>query len=469
MPTKQLTAAEQQARDLAELESLVKYMWDCGVSGCDGEPHLWNGIPIGKHARAQQLAPPGDWFIHLVLAGRGWGKSLSGAHWLANQAWQNPGTEWCIIAPKFADARSTCVEGPTGLLAVTPPEWIQPTATGSPYNKSENVIRFTNGSVIYIYGAEDATMGPRGKNLSGAWVDELAYFRNPQVWTESLMPALRTGDPRVFVTTTPRPTPLVKELVARTDGSVHVTRGSTFDNEKNLAPSFLAEMHARYDGTRIGRQELYGELLLDTPGALWTLDMFDTDGFRVPEPAEFDRIVVAIDPAVTSNEKSDETGIVVCGRKDGEFYVLADYSGKFTAEQWAQRAIDAYEAHKADLIVGEQNNGGDLIEGVIRRFGQHVAYKKVIASRGKVIRAEPVSMLYEQGKVHHVAGADLTALEDQMVGFSPAIKRQSSPDRMDALVWALTELSGRRHRTRMRFSSPYATPVPKQYTIQEQP
>lgn len=216
--TKQLTAAEQQARDLAELESLVKYMWDCGQPGCDGQPHLWNGIPIGKHARANQLAPPGDWFIHLILSGRGFGKTLSGAHWLSLRAWQQPG-EYCIIAPTFHAAKSSCVEArDVGFLAVTPPEWIEPTATGSPYNKSENVIRFTNGSVIYIYGAEDATMGPRGKNLAGAWVDELAYFRNPQVWSESLVLATRAGTkPQIFVTTTPRPTALIKGLVERKD------------------------------------------------------------------------------------------------------------------------------------------------------------------------------------------------------------------------------------------------------------
>ena len=254
---------------------------------------------------------------------------------------------------------------------------------------------------------------------------------------------LRVGaHPRWLATTTPRPIKLLKALLAREGQDVVVTHGTTYENAANLAPSFLEAIKARYGGTRIGRQELNAELLSDTPGALWQLDWLDRD--RVDHAPQLTRIVVAIDPAVSTHEGSDETGIIVAGLDDaGHVYVLEDLSGKFGPDEWARRAVAAYQRWSADRIIGEKNNGGDMIESVIRSVEKNIPYRAVHASRGKVIRAEPVSALYEQQKVHHV-GAGMVALEDQLCSFTSDFDRGRagySPDRLDALVWAITELA----------------------------
>ena len=264
--------------------------------------------------------------------------------------------------------------------------------------------------------------------------DELAAWRYPDAW-DQLMFGLRLGqDPRVVVTTTPRPTPLVRQLV--TASTTHTTRGSTYENRAHLAPGFLAEIERRYGQTRIGRQEIYGEILDDNPGALF--HRADIERGRVREAPTLIRIIVAIDPAVSSDETSDETGIVVVGLgTDMHAYVLDDVSGRYTPAAWARRAIAAFHSHRADRIVAEVNQGGALVEANLRTVDPRIPYKAVRASRGKAIRAEPVAALYEQGRVHHVGV--LAALEDQLVGWDPttAVK---SPDRLDALVWGVTEL-----------------------------
>jgi predicted phage terminase large subunit-like protein len=252
-----------------------------------------------------------------------------------------------------------------------------------------------------------------------------------------LMFGLRLGrDPRCVVTTTPRPTRLLRELLA--DPKVVVTRGRTVDNEKNLARAFLAQIVRRYEGTRLGRQELDGELLDDMPGALWTHGIIDAA--RIAAAPELQRIVVAIDPAVSSREGADETGIVVAGRDaSGRGYVLADASGHYAPAEWAKVAISAYRAHRADRIVAEVNNGGEMVEATLRVVDPGVPYAAVRAARGKVARAEPVAALYEQGRVHHLGA--LPQLEDQMCAFTAdGDSAGYSPDRVDALVWALTEL-----------------------------
>jgi predicted phage terminase large subunit-like protein len=254
-----------------------------------------------------------------------------------------------------------------------------------------------------------------------------------------LMFGLRLGnDPRAVVTTTPRPTKLIKALIA--DPKVVVTRGSTAENRKNLAPAFLDQIVRRYEGTRLGRQELEAEILEDVPGALWSHAIIDAT--RVAIAPQLTRIVVAIDPAAGSGEHSDETGIVVAGKNtDGHGYVLADLSGRYTPTEWARAAIAAYRAHSADRIVAEINNGGEMVEATIRIVDPTVSFAAVHASRGKVARAEPVAALYEQGRVHHLGA--LPRLEDQMCGFAHDFDRAVagySPDRVDALVWALTEL-----------------------------
>lgn len=302
------------------------------------------------------------------------------------------------------------------------------------YNRSNGQITLTNGSKLHMISADEPDRA-RGLNLSGAWLDEFAAWRYEETWTAGLAPALRVGNPKVVITTTPRPTKLIKEFTSRTDGSVVVTRGSTFDNAANLSPAALQELRVRYEGTRLGRQELFGEILLDNPDSLWSWESIDST--RVKEAPELVRIVVAIDPAVTSGEDSDETGIVVVGKgADGRGYVLADRSCRDTPLGWAKRAVSAFEEFRADRIVAEKNQGGDLVEQTIRAVSPTIPYKGVIAKQGKRLRAEPVAALYEQGRISHVG--TLGKLEDQMTSWVP--DSGYSPDRLDALVHAITEL-----------------------------
>jgi len=262
----------------------------------------------------------------------------------------------------------------------------------------------------------------------------MACWRYPETF-DMLMMGLRLGAaPRVVVTTTPRPTAIVRMLLKAS--TTAVTRGSTKDNARNLPPAYLSQIVKKYEGTRLGRQELEGELLEDVPGALWTYGQIEA--LRRPQAPEMQRVVVAIDPAVTSTDTSDETGIVVAGvTDDGEGYVLEDLSGRYSPDAWARKAVAAYHEHKADRIVAEVNNGGDLVERILRTIDPNIAYTAVHASRGKRVRAEPVAALYEQGRIHHVGS--LAVLEDQLCTWDSSTG-EKSPDRLDALVWAFTEL-----------------------------
>lgn len=378
-------------------------------------------------ARPNQLPPPGDWRVWLVLAGRGFGKTRTGAEWLRDQVENRGRGRLALVAPTAADARDVMVEGESGILAISPP-WFRPV-----YEPSKRRLTWPNGAIATTYSADEPDR-LRGPQHDGAWADELAAWKYPEAW-DMLMFGLRLGmDPRAVVTTTPKPVRLIRELLAA--ATTVVTRGSTYENAANLAPAFLEQIVTKYKGTRLGRQELDGEVLDDVPGALWTRKVLD-DLRRTTAP-ELVRVVVAIDPAVTSGEDSDETGIVVAGRgADGHGYVLADLSCRMSPDGWARRAVNALQDHKADRIVAEVNNGGDLVERVIRTVERTVPYKAVHASRGKRVRAEPIAALYEQGKVHHVGS--LPDLEDQMCTYLPE-GSDKSPDRVDALVWALTEL-----------------------------
>jgi len=324
-----------------------------------------------QNARPQQLPPEGDWRIWLILSGRGWGKTFTGAGWIIEKAMSQPGIECAVVAPTFTDVRRTCVEGPSGIIKSLPSGALEQ------YNRSNGQITLTNGSKIHMVSADEPDRA-RGLNLSYAWLDEFAAWRYEETWTAGLAPALRIGNPQTIITTTPRPTKLLREFMSRTDGSVVVTRGSTFDNAANLSQAALEELKSRYEGTRLGRQELYGELLLDTPGALWRLS--DIDETRVDEAPELVRIVVAIDPAVTSGEESDETGIVVVGKgADGRGYVLADRSCRDTPSGWAHRAVQAFHDFNADRIVAEKNQGGDMVEATIRSVLSTAPYKGITA------------------------------------------------------------------------------------------
>lgn len=389
------------------------------------------------HARPEQLPPDGDWNVWLILAGRGWGKTRTGAEWIKDQALKNPKSRWAIVAPTFRDARDTCVEGESGLLGIVPQEEVVY------WNRSFGQLRFKNGSQVQCFGATEPDR-LRGPQHHGAWCDELASWPYPETW-DQLQFGLRLGTyPKTVVTTTPKPIRIVKSLLERSE--VAVVRGDTFDNADNLAPAALEELKNRYEGTRLGRQELYAELLTDTPGALWTYDLLEAN--RVSEAVELSRVVVAIDPAVTSGEESDETGIVVAGvGTDGAAYVISDLSGRYSPDTWAIRAIGAFDKHSGDRIIAEVNNGGDLVERVVRTKRANIAYKAVRASKGKQTRAEPVAALYEQGKVHHVGV--FPDLEEQLTTWTPDAGK--SPDRLDALVWAITELMLEPSKPKMRY------------------
>jgi predicted phage terminase large subunit-like protein len=383
-------------------------------------------------ARKEQLPPQTDWNIWLHLAGRGAGKTRTAAEWLAWEAIENKETRWAIVAPTFSDVRDTCAEGESGIINIL--NRYQALAN---YNRSIGEIELINGSKIKLFSADEPDRF-RGPQHHGAWCDELAAFRYEDAWHQ-LQFGLRLGQkPRIAVTTTPRPTPLIKMLSERDDGTVAITRGSTFDNAKNLAPSALLELQARYHGTRLGRQELYGEILEDQDGALWNRAMIEDSRIDQNKVPNLIRIVVAIDPAVTSGPDSDETGIVVAGLgTDNQYYILSDNSLRASPDAWARMAVEQYKEWKADRIIAEANNGGDMITQLIRTVDGQVPVKKVNATRGKKVRAEPISALYEQGRVHHVGS--FPKLEDQMATWTPDTAK--SPDRLDALVWALTELS----------------------------
>ena len=391
-----------------------------------------------RKLRQDQLTPAGDWRTWLILAGRGWGKTLTGAEDVARYGLTNPGSRIAIVARTFADARDTCVEGDSGLLSCLPRHEIQT------YNRSLGELLLTNGSRYKLFSADEPER-LRGPQFHRAWSDELgAWGKNPEerqwppAW-DMLQMGLRLGsDPRNVVTTTPRPTRIIRTLWS--DRHTHLTRGRTLDNAANLAPQFVEQILSRYQGTRLGRQELDAELLDDVPGALWTYAMLED---RRPAP-DLTRVVVAIDPAVTSSEESDESGIVVCGLGvDGRGYVLADRSCRLSPDGWARRAVAAFDEFAADQILAETNNGGDLVEQTIRTVRRTIPYRKVTASRGKQTRAQPVAALYEQGRVSHV---DVFAtLEEQLTTWTP--ESGKSPDRLDALVWGLSELMVGRERT----------------------
>ena len=381
--------------------------------------------------RDSQKPPTADWRVWLLLAGRGFGKTRTGAEYVRAAVETGRARRIALVAPTALDARAIMIEGESGLLSVGPSH------RRPHYEPSLHRLTWDNGAVATLFSADEPNR-LRGPQHDLAWCDELAAWRYPQAW-DMLMFGLRLGqDPRCFVATTPRPIKLIRELHA--DPTVAVTRGRTADNTDHLAPAFLAQIVRRYEGTRLGRQELDGELLDDMPGALWTHATIDAA--RVTEAPDMTRIVVAIDPAVSSHEGSDETGIIVAGRDaDGHGYVLEDASGRYAPLEWARAAIRAYRAHQADRIVAEVNNGGEMVETMLRTVDPNVPFAAVHASHGKVARAEPVAALYEQGRVHHLGA--FAALEDQMCAFSADFDRERagySPDRVDALVWALTEL-----------------------------
>ncbi len=391
-------------------------------------------------ARHNQIAPEGNWQTWLVLAGRGFGKTRTGAEWVREQIKMGKG-RIALIAPTASDARDVMVEGESGLLAVC---WAGDKSAngdmlGRPsYEPSKRRVTWANGAVATLFSAEEPER-LRGPQHEAMWCDELAAWKYLRETWDMAMFGLRLGnDPRTIITTTPKPLPLIKEIIK--DPTTVVTKGSTFDNSGNLAPKFLKTIKDKYEGSRLGRQELEAEILDDLPGALWSRS--EIDQHRVTSVPELQRVVVSIDPSGTkgATDDGDSIGIVVAGLGvNGRAYVMADRTCKLSPAGWGKRAVQAYYEFEADRIVAERNFGGAMVQHVVSTTDSKVAYKEVTASRGKVARAEPVAALYEQGKVSHVGS--LPDLEDQMCQIAPeGYVGEGSPDRADALVWAITEL-----------------------------
>lgn len=387
------------------------------------EPFDWS-----LKARPSQRIPPGDWIVWLILAGRGYGKTRTGAEtvrqWIRTCPYVN------LIGATADDARDIMIEGESGVLAVCPD-------TERPqYKKSERKLIWPNGATSLIFTADEPER-LRGKQHGKLWCDELAAWRYPEAWDQASL-GLRLGNhPQAVITTTPRPTPLVRTLAK--DPKTYITKGSTYENRDNLASAFISQIITKYEGTRLGRQELNAEILEDNPGALWKRAQIDDS--RMSAAPELCRIVVAVDPAVSSNEESDLTGIVCVGKDRNNpphFYVLEDVSDIYSPDQWADAVVRLYHRRSADRVVAEINQGGDMVEAILRGKHSGIPYTAVRATRGKAVRAEPIAALYEQGRVHHIGS--FAQLEDQMCDWDPATATKS-PDRMDALVWGMTELS----------------------------
>lgn len=379
-------------------------------------------------ARENQIAPEGVWSVWCILAGRGFGKTEAGAQWVRSRV--DAGFKHiALIAETQKDLEEVMVKR---LLSIYP-EGEAPTARFKPVR-----ITWPNGAEALGYnGTEPDQL--RGPEFDTAWVDELAKYRYARETWDMLQFTMRKGDdPRVLVTTTPRPIPVIREILK--DENTVTTRGSTFENAGNLPKVFLDKLRKDYGGTRLGRQELEAEMLEDLVGALWSLDNIDKT--RVREIPPMVRVVVAVDPSGTkgASDGGDSIGIVAAGRGiDGRGYVLGDYTCKLGPDGWGRRTVEAYDHFGADRVVGEANFGGAMVEHVVRTVRPLISYKAVNASRGKVVRAEPVSALYEQGRISHVGG--FTELETQMCLMGPTgYVGEGSPDRVDALVWALTDL-----------------------------
>ena len=412
-------APDERVRMLATMSEK-----DCEQILCDW--NLW--------ARPDQEPPPGDWIVWLILAGRGAGKTRAGAEAVRRWSWNFPFVN--LIGPTADDVRDVMVLGESGILNCC-------RADERPrYLASAGRLEWPNGAASQLFSAEEPDR-LRGKQHMKLWCDELAAWRKPEAFDQAML-GLKLGQkPQMIVTTTPRPTRIVKSLAA--DKDTIVTRGSTFDNRGHLARAFLKRIARRYEGRVIGRQELFAEIVEDTPGALWTRALIERQRVA-PEaaPREFSEVVVAIDPPARSGSKADECGLVVAGKAgDGKLYVLADLTSQGDSPAgWAARVGAAYRGFGANRVVAEINNGGEMVTEVLCQAEPHLPVRTVTATRGKYLRAEPIAAAYERGLVLH-AGV-FAKLEDQLCALTPDFDRRygPSPDRADALVWAISDLLG---------------------------
>ena len=388
--------------------------------------HNWRAL-----ARPSQL-PPADFSTWLLLAGRGFGKSWTGANFTCELAGSGEARRIALIGPTWDHVRATMVEGTSGIVTIAP-AWCRPV-----FEASKSQLTWPSGAIATMYSA-DQPESLRGPEHDFAWCDELASWRRPETW-DNLLLTLRIGKPRIVVTTTPKPTRLIRDLVARegTDGIV-ITRGSTYENRARLAPQFFQQLVRRFEGTRLARQELLGQVLDDVPGALWNRESLEAT--RVDAVPPLQRIVIGVDPAGSSAAGADLTGIVACGLgMDKHLYVLGDFSLRGTPREWAAKVLGVYHSLKADKVVVERNFGGEMAAATLASVDPAVPVKEITSSRGKVLRAEPIASIFEQQR-GHLVGA-LPELEDEACAFTTDWDRgrDGSPDRVDALVFAASEL-----------------------------
>jgi phage terminase large subunit-like protein len=441
-PEKAHLVAQMLSKLPPELKAKLKFMWPINARPAQLKPDMfpWANSQDPKDEDRKELM----WFAWLILAGRGFGKTRAGAEYIRQevedaQRRKKP-IRCALVGPTAGDARDIMVEGDSGILAICPPNNMPK------YESSKRRLTWKDGSIATLFSAEEADR-LRGPQHHVAWVDELAAWPDAQaVWDMLLfgmrLVRTRTIGPQICITTTPKPVPaLVKIAKART---TFITSGSTYDNRANLAPTFFDAVVSNYEGTRLGRQEIAGELLLDIMGALWSAKDIDRNRVQLPDVPPLIRVVTAVDPSISEKDEA-ESGIVTAGlAANGHVYVLEDASIQGTPIEWARKAMSQFHLHKADKLIAEANNGGAMVENTLRttaglnNYGLY-NYKAVYASRGKLTRAEPVSALYERNMVHHVGM--MKELEDQMVSYSPAQAGKMLADRMDALVWAVTELA----------------------------
>jgi len=415
--------------DPGKLESIIESMTEEEAAAIYYDWRFW--------ARPEQIQPKDelDWLIWLIMTGRGWGKTRTGAETVIEWVRDGECSRLHFVAATLSDARKTMIEGESGILAKSPPDFM-------PLHKPSTRELFWPNGAMATYFTSEKPIQLRGPQCDGWWGDEVAYWKYlDETWSNLMFGARLKRRVRGIITTTPRPIKFLKDLVERSKKGrkVILTRGHTFDNLDNLAETFVDEMKENYEGTRKGRQELAGEILDDNPKALWKRKWIeDARSTRVPEGVTIVRMVVAVDP--TASETGDDAGIGAAGKgSDGKYYVFEDatVSGE-TPLGWGRAAVTCYHRNRADIMVGEANNGGDMVISTIHSVDKKVNAKKVWATRGKAIRAEPISALYEQGKVVHVGCFPL--LEDELCSWDSSVGK--SPNRLDWLVWAMTELHG---------------------------
>lgn len=394
------------------------------IQAIEKEKKMWR-----RQAREEQLPPAGDWFVWMIRAGRGWGKTRTAAEWFHMRAKEKAKRWMALISKTPGDARDDCIEGPGGIIQNGDPDF------PAEYEPSKRRITWPNGSYATIYSGANPEQ-VRGFSGDTAWCDEMAAWDFPRVTWDNLMYGMREGDdPRLVISTTPKPLDILQEIEDKK--STVVIQGSSYENRSNLSDRFFETVIEPAEGTTLGRQEIHAEYIQSA--GIWTWEMIESAKKGWPDKLpHFDEICVSIDPAVTNNADSDETGIIVMGRKENNFYVIEDLTLKGSPNTWAMAAINAYKRYEADCIVGETNQGGDMVETVISNLDRNIPFRDVRATRGKTRRAQPTVAAYERNEIYHNAG--LEQLEKQLVGYTGNDTKES-PDRMDALVWAHYYLS----------------------------